>query len=288
VLNRNPAAAFAAAGFFLSANVWNAGNRKTGGSGLKKTCLIFAFFCLLLPFSLLAEDGDLAKFHLDIQFDPQLLSEIEIELLCNSGEPRQQRIRLTAAGNKLLNLASFEDRKTICQIHAMMPHGYSVDYQVTAEGNNRANEHGCQFMAVNQEQTYACKIRITQNTVPLRVYKKWVGGGDQEPDVEIHLVCGDHAFAERRYINTGRPGGWKVSDIRVDGLSCDVFETSKDTFVADQSDCRGLLIFPARGAECTMVNTKVVKRIEMLNRYGKAIMILVMLAAGLIAVRRYV
>jgi hypothetical protein len=288
VLNRNPAAAFAAAGFFLSVNFWNTGIRQTSDSGLKKICLIFVYLCLLLPFSLLAEDGDLAEFDLDIQFDPQLLSELEIEMLCNSGEPQRQQIRVTTAGHKRLNLASFEDSKPICQIHVMMPHGYSVEYQVTAEGKNRANEHGCQFMDVSHEKTYSCRIRITQKPVPLRVYKKWVGGSGQEPDVEIQLLCGDHTFAERRYINRGTPVGWEVSDIGIDGLSCDVIETPKDTFVADQSDCQGLLLFPGRGAECTMVNTKIVKRIEMLNRYGKAIMILVMLAAGLIAVRRYV
>jgi len=211
-----------------------------------------------------------------------------MELLCNAGEPQRQQIQLTAAGRKRLNLTRFNDKKPVCQMRALLPRGYSVEYQSASVGKHRANEHGCQFTAVGQGQTYGCRIRITQNTVPLTVYKKWVGGADQEPDVEIQLLCGERAFAEPRFINRESPGGWEVSDIGVDGLSCDVVEKLRDTFVADQTDCQGLLVFPARGAECTMVNTKVVKRIEMLNRYGKAIMILVMLVAGLIAVRRYV
>jgi hypothetical protein len=37
-----------------------------------------------------------------------------------------------------------------------------------------------------------------------------------------------------------------------------------------------------------MVNTKVVKMIEMLNRYGLVIMILVFMVVGMIAARRFV
>ena len=36
-----------------------------------------------------------------------------------------------------------------------------------------------------------------------------------------------------------------------------------------------------------MVNTKVIKRIDMLNRYGLVMMIAVMLGAGLAAVKRF-
>jgi hypothetical protein len=46
------------------------------------------------------------------------------------------------------------------------------------------------------------------------------------------------------------------------------------------------MLVPGQAAECTIVNTKVVKRIDMLNRYGLIIMISVMLGAGLAAVRR--
>jgi len=47
-----------------------------------------------------------------------------------------------------------------------------------------------------------------------------------------------------------------------------------------------LYIRPGRGEECTLINTKIVKRIEMLNRYGKIVMIVLVLAVGLVAVKR--
>ena len=255
---------------------------------MKRSWQNLAFLCLFLPLVLLAEEDDLANFDLTLQFNPQLINGIELELICNSGQPRRQQIRLTEAGLNQLKLAGFRDGEPICQMRVLLPQGYSVEYQSASEGKHKANEHGCQFISVGLGQTYGCLITLTQNTVPLWVYKKWVGGTDQEPDTEIQLVCGERTFEESRFINSESPAGWEVDEIGVGGISCDVFEKPGESFIADQSDCRGLLLFPGRGDECTMVNTKIVKRIEMLNRYGKAIMIVVMLVAGLIAVRRYV
>lgn len=248
----------------------------------------FACLFLLLPALLLADQDNPANFDLNLQFEPELVGEVEIEMLCNAGEPRRQRIQATLPGIKRLNLNRFNDREPICQVRALVVDGYEVEYQSASEDRHKADEHGCHFMTVSRDQIYACRINIVQIPVPLVVYKKWVGASGHEPGVAIQLVCGERTFAETRLINRNVPGGWEVGDINVDGQICDVHEKPGDTFIADESDCQGLMLLPGRGAECTMVNTKIVKRIEMLNRYGIAIMILVMLVAGLVAVRRYV
>ncbi|MFC1797119.1 hypothetical protein ACFL1V_08495 [Pseudomonadota bacterium] len=255
---------------------------------LKTYCRRLAGLFLLLPVLLLAEDGQSAHFNVTLDFDSQLLDGLIIELLCNSGEPQRQQIRLAVAGSTRLELWRFKNNNTICQLHALLEDGYSAEYQSQSDGGHRANEHGCHFTTVSHDHNNECLIEISQNTVPVTVYKKWVGASGKEPSVEISLECDGRAISGPRHINEKSPRGWDVANIHVNGSSCDVFETVDDTFVADQSDCRGVMLFPGRGAECTMVNTKVVKRIEMLNRYGKAIMIIVMLVAGLVAVRRYV
>jgi len=61
----------------------------------------------------------------------------------------------------------------------------------------------------------------------------------------------------------------------------------RDNFSPDIIDCQGLYILPGKGEECTMLNTKIVKRIETLNRYGKFLMIFLVLAIGLAAVKRF-
>lgn len=122
--------------------------------------------------------------------------------------------------------------------------------------------------------------------VEILVYKKWIGARGDEADVEAHLFCENLPGFRPVRVNRGRPDGWRIADVPPEGMFCTVQEVERDTFVADTEDCRDLLILPGHGAECTLVNTKVVKHIEMLNRYGLVMMIAVMLGAGLAAVHR--
>ena len=123
-------------------------------------------------------------------------------------------------------------------------------------------------------------------TVELLVYKKWIGASGDEAKVEIRLSCGEDESFEPRFINRDQPDGWQIEHVPADGFFCSAREIERDTFIADAEDCRELLVVPGQDVECTMVNTKVVKRIDMLNRYGLGLMIVVMLAAGLVAVKK--
>jgi len=123
-------------------------------------------------------------------------------------------------------------------------------------------------------------------TVGLLVYKKWIGAAGDEAKVEIRLSCAGEDEFEPRFINRDRADGWRIEHVPADGMFCSVREITRDTFIADTADCRELLLVPGQDVECTMVNTKVVKRIDMLNRYGLVLMIAVMLGAGLAAVRK--
>jgi hypothetical protein len=122
--------------------------------------------------------------------------------------------------------------------------------------------------------------------VALQVYKKWIGASGSETRVEINLVCEDGDTFQPRFIDRDHPDGWIIKQVPASGMFCSVTEVAKDTFVPNVEDCRNLLVVPGQEAECTMVNTKVVKRINMFNRYGLGLMILVMLTAGLVSVRR--
>jgi hypothetical protein len=123
--------------------------------------------------------------------------------------------------------------------------------------------------------------------VTLQVYKKWIGAAGDEADVEIDLSCPQSEDFPSRFINQDRPGGWDISYVPEGGIFCSVLEVEEESFVGDVEDCRELLVLPGQDVECTIVNTKVVKRIDMLNRYGLFMMIAVMLGAGLAAVRRF-
>jgi len=127
----------------------------------------------------------------------------------------------------------------------------------------------------------------TTQALTLQVYKKWIGAAGDETDVEINLFCTQAEDYPSRFINRDRPGGWEISYVPDSGIFCSVYEIEQETFVGDVGDCKDLLMLPGQDVECTIVNTKVVKRIDMLNRYGLFLMIAVMLSAGLAAVRRF-
>ena len=56
---------------------------------------------------------------------------------------------------------------------------------------------------------------------------------------------------------------------------------------SDDSDCYGLEIDIAQGAECTIVNTVFFEGIPTLSQYGMAIMALLMLGLGFAGFRRF-
>jgi hypothetical protein len=124
-------------------------------------------------------------------------------------------------------------------------------------------------------------------TVSVQVYKKWIGAAGDEANAEIHLSCKPQGEFGPRFINTDRTESWEVPDVPAEGVFCSVQEVQQETFIADVTDCQELLLVPGQAVDCTVVNTKVVKRIDMLNRYGLILMVLVMLGAGLAGVKRF-
>ncbi len=119
------------------------------------------------------------------------------------------------------------------------------------------------------------------------VYLEWIGPSGEEEDVRISLECESGNYSGIRYVNAGKPDGWEIRDIDPEGILCNVSEEVRDNFRPDIIDCQGLWVLPGKGEECTLTNTKIVKRIEMLNRYGKIVMILLVLGIGLVAVKRF-
>jgi hypothetical protein len=148
------------------------------------------------------------------------------------------------------------------------------------------SEQGCLFTGVRAGHANFCQIEIEQVRTGLTVYKKWIGSADREPDAEVRLECAGEHPAEPRRINQDKPAEWSLNIVDPDGLECSVRETPREDFRADNADCQNLIIRPGAQEECTLVNTKVVKMIQMLNRYGLVIMIAVFLIVGMFAARR--
>jgi len=223
----------------------------------------------------------------ELQFEPDYPGTAGFDLLCSFGTPRQREFTLNSGEKLELALSNFEAPGGTCQLRVLPVQGYAVRYSVKGEAAFKADQNGCQFFGFKDGQFNSCQILLTQNPVKLTVYKKWIGGSGEEDDVQVSIECENGDYSGYRYINEGSPDGWEISQFDPEGILCNVSETVRDSFRPDIIDCQGLYIRPGRGEECTLINTKIVKRIEMLNRYGKIVMIVLVLAVGLVAAKRF-
>ena len=176
----------------------------------------------------------------------------------------------------------------VCRLTPQRLPGHELGFLGDGGSQFEAEAPGCTFSNVRRGHSNFCQIRVEDQETTLTVFKDWIGTSERESDSRISLDCGNGRNYPRLAINTDKPGAWMLTVDRDDGFLCSVSEREGDGYIADISDCQDLLILPGADEECTIVNTKVVKMIEMLNRYGLVAMILVFMAVGGIAARRVI
>ena len=235
-----------------------------------------------------ARDTVSARFTVDAKVDKTILSQLEVRLSCTGATPVQQQAAIDFDGSHEFAVSLDDARSAICTLAALVPDSQDVSYVGDGGSAIKLDERGCHFTGVKAGHSNFCQVHVEKEATRLTVYKNWIGGKDDVPNVNIHLICNQELQGNPKWINSDIPQTWELEVSDVNGIRCGVYEVELDTFKADESDCSNLLILPGADEECTLVNTKVVKRIEVLNRYGLAAMILVMLGAGLLAIKRMV
>lgn len=234
-----------------------------------------------------AVDLGSARFTVDVKVDHAILAQLDVRLSCESATPAQQRATLDFDGTHEFIVSVPGAGGAACTLVALLPTGQNVTYVGDGGSVIQLDEQGCHFTGVSAGHSNFCQVHVEKEATRLTVYKKWIGGTGEEPNVSIHLACNRIMQGIPLWINSDSAQTWELEVFDPNGIRCSVFEEVFDTFRADRSDCNDLLIMPGAQEECTLVNTKVVKRIQTLNRYGLAAMILVMLTAGLLAIRKY-
>ena len=240
---------------------------------------------LLSPPDVRAAD-DSASFTVDVKLGDVPTEQLQVTLNCFQDSQNVLNARITPGDSRSFAIPVPEQASLRCLLSALPIAGVRLQYRGDGGSEVELTPDGCLFNGVARGHANFCQIEIEQQRTELTVFKRWIGSASREPDVEIRLVCNGEQREEPLRINQDRPGGWELQVVDPEGLECDVFEVERDEFRADVSDCRGLIIRPGAQEECTLVNTKVVKMIQVLNRYGLFIMIGVFLVAGMIAARR--
>jgi hypothetical protein len=262
---------------------------------IASTRTYFRLLTCTLLFGMLAPVGDcraledIATFTVDARFGTTPEGGMQAVLRCGVGEAYESRAWLPDRGTTVFSLNLEESATETCVVAVEPPAGMLIRYQGDGGSAVEISDQGCHFSAVRAGHFNFCQVQADSRTTSLIVYKKWIGATGEEADVAVQLVCDGEILQGPREINVNKPGGWTLDLSNADGIVCGVHEVGRrEEFVPDESDCRNLVVLPGSEEECTMVNTKVVKMIDMLNRYGLGIMILVFMVAGMLAARRFV
>ena len=247
---------------------------------------VILFFIILAPLAGLGDES--ASFTVDVKLRGTGVSALEVNIVCGPADSFETRDAIPVDSSRSFAIPVPAGQVTICELSARSLPGHQLKFLGDGGSEFDPDSPGCRFTGIRAGHSNFCQIQVENQETSLTVFKRWIGTSKREESVAVYLDCGrglDHAPLS---INEGAPGAWSLDVNDADGFSCTVTEEESEAWIADTSDCENLLIFPGAREECTLVNTKVVKMIEMLNRYGLVIMILVFMGVGGFAARKFI
>jgi hypothetical protein len=239
---------------------------------------------MLVTRSLGAEE--IALFTVDVKLAGTGVAELVVNIRCDSDRPVSFDYAIPVDSSKTFTVPAPENAGMSCSLTTRQLIGHQLGFLGDGGSDFEADAPGCTFSNVRRGHSNFCQIRVEDQETSLTVFKRWIGTSRKEADSRVSLDCGNEVAYSNRKINSGKPGAWTLTVDESDGFLCSVSEEEGDGFIADTSDCQGLLVMPGAVEECTIVNTKVVKMIEVFNRYGLAVMILAFMLVGGFAARR--
>ena len=217
---------------------------------------------------------------------------VDVHISCNSGLPLEQDFTISEGEIVIFVLDSFEDGVPDCVVTESVPNGYTVEYY-DHEANFSLDN--CSFEDVPHGADYACYIRNTPAAVDVTVNAVWVFEGDQHDIPELAdatLYCDPVAFGESEW-------GWGIDGDTTftasiypawdGGTECTVsYEAYSSAVEASGCETPLEVTVGGEGASCTITFTVFFEGIPAVNRYGLAMLALLMLGVAYVGFRRFV
>ena len=233
-----------------------------------------------------ARADEFASFTVDVKLRGSGVEQLDVQLRCGPGRPLVLNFEIPVDSSRSFTVPAAGGQDIECSLTADPVVGQSLSFLGDGGSTFDADAPGCRFTGVRGGHANFCQIQVESQETSLTVFKHWIGTSDPVDDVDVSLDCGLGMERKTLPLNKGKPGTWLLDVTDAEGILCRVHEEKGDSYFSDTSDCMDLLILPGAREECTVVNTKVVKMIEMLNRYGLVIMILAFMVVGGFAARR--
>ena len=242
---------------------------------------------LILIYPAIGTGEEIALFTVDARLSGDGLESIDVALYCDRDPPFELTLSVPAHSSRTFTVAA-PDEGMSCTLKTGDLPGRRLEFLGDGGSTFDPDGEGCTFTGVMRGHSNFCQIRVESEETTLTVFKHWIGTSDREEDARITLECGDGNQHRPLMINSDRTGTWKLEVTSTEGVVCNVIEEKSDAYIDDVRDCQGLVIRPGAEEECTVVNTRVVKMIEMFNRYGLFVMILAFMIVGGFAARKVI
>lgn len=255
--------------------------------------------------------GETARFTVQKRFvDGNDITPVTLNLSCNTGVPLQQSKEVLPNDGVFgefevqFVVSNFDDGELSCTITETPPAGYTPSYTCLGESDCAAAQspNSCVFTDVAAGSENLCQVQNTPNPVQFTVVKEWLfeaeelGALDQS---RIELRC-ENVF-DGDGVRDGDDMIW-VRDVQgnqsfvamvrpaFDGTTiCEADETPVFSAVEAQNGCTpGIPVLIGDAPQsCTIVNTVFLEGIPVLGDFGKLLFALLLLATGMVMVRRF-
>lgn len=239
---------------------------------------------LLGPLNAWADE--FALFTVDVNLKGVGVDSVQVRVICKPSPGIQMNFDVPVDSTRIFTVPAPADNEITCTLTTDAVPGQRLTFLGDGGSVFEAGGAGCRFSGVLGGHSNFCQIQVENKETSLTVFKHWIGTSKEERDVSVSLDCQRDVQFPGLEINKDKPGTWSLVVNDADGFLCNVSEETGETFTSDVSDCEALLILPGAREECTVVNTKVVKMIEVFNRYGLVAMILAFMLVGGVAARK--
>jgi hypothetical protein len=277
-------------------------------------------------YPLVIEVGGDAYFHVLKEFTDGNPGKVTVDLDCDTGLILDQEKVISDDGiGVTFVVSSFDAGELNCNVTERPVAGYSADYEAGGDSANTDADDGeanpgCYWTAVDGGDNNSCVITNSPDDVNVVITKEWLYPGNADASIVsdeffLELVCynasidggnkcllgaesGQGGGGDTYSCKTLSGFGNKVFNVAVNphtypGGSCYVTEVDVDQSVEVDNGCIGsgqgifkLKVSAGSGDSCTITNTVFFEGIPTLSQYGMALLALLMLGMGFVAVRR--
>lgn len=242
-----------------------------------------------------------ALFHVSKAYSDSNTTPVDVTLTCNGGLPLTQSATISPGNPVTFTLTNLPETGTVhCEVTEVgSPVGYTADFW----NHDTHSATSCVFDPVHGANVYGCEITNTANNAEFTVTKIWelMDGGFEEVDydVEINVSCNADILsvdgqpsADPSGTATFMLGDGESSTLEIDTsggtATCSATEVITQSGVESHSDgCTNVTLSAAASEQCTFTNTVFFEGIPALDRYGLALLALMMLGVGFVGMRRF-